>query len=90
MSENKNAPEPRPEEVAYTIPADLERSIYRFIVVAGKRARQLQSGARPKVPVAGRKLTRVAVEETRRGFVPFIDLGNPPPSAEEEQPVTGQ
>ena len=31
----------------YSIPDDLEHSTYRFIIVAAKRARQLQSGARP-------------------------------------------
>jgi hypothetical protein len=30
-----------------TIPDDAEQSTYRFIIVAAKRARQLQGGARP-------------------------------------------
>jgi DNA-directed RNA polymerase subunit omega len=90
MPETIAAQEVRPEEAVYTIPEDPERSIYRFIIVAAKRARQLQSGAKPKVPVAARKLTRVAVEETRRGFIAFIDPVNAPPVAEEEEPVADQ
>ena len=90
MPDTTAAQEVRAEEAVYTIPEDSEKSIYRFIIVAAKRARQLQSGAKPKVPVAARKLTRVAVEETRRGFVPFIDPGIALPAAEEEEPVADQ
>jgi len=69
------------------IPGDSEQSIYRFIVVAAKRARQLQSGQRPKVQVGARKLTRVAIEETRKGLVPFMDpeTAPPPEPAEPEE-----
>ncbi len=94
MAEKKKqaAPEPRPEDVVLTIPDDPEQSVYRFIIVAAKRARQLQSGARPKVPAAGRKVTRVAVEETRRGLVQCIDPGVIPaePPEEEEAPPSDQ
>ena len=34
----------------YAIPDDGEQSTYRFIIVAAKRARQLQNGARPFLP----------------------------------------
>ncbi len=33
-----------------TIPDDPDQSTYRFIIVAAKRARQLQGGARPCCP----------------------------------------
>ena len=66
------------------IPGDPEQSVYRFITVAARRARQLQAGARPKVPVLSRKMTRVAVDETRRGLIQFIDPETAPPPEEEE------
>ena len=73
-----------PSEPSAAIPDDPEQSVYRFITVAAKRARQLQTGARPKVQVASRKMTRVAIEETRRGLVPYVDPATAPPPEEEE------
>jgi len=39
----------------YAIPDDGEQSTYRFIIVAAKRARQLQNGARPFLPTTSKK-----------------------------------
>jgi DNA-directed RNA polymerase subunit omega len=50
-----------------TIPDDPEQSTYRFIIVAAKRARQLQGGARPVLPTSSKKPTIIAMEEVRRG-----------------------
>ncbi|MBI3695208.1 MAG: DNA-directed RNA polymerase subunit omega [Acidobacteria bacterium] len=72
------------------MPDDPEQSVYRFIIVAAKRARQLQSGARPKIPIGGRKMTRVAVDETRRGFVQCIDPEVMPAQPEEEETPVDQ
>jgi DNA-directed RNA polymerase subunit omega len=58
---------------AYTIPDDPEMSSYRFIIVAAKRARQLQSGARSVLPTTSRKPTVTSMEETRRGLVKYED-----------------
>ena len=58
---------------AYTIPDDPEMSSYRFISVAAKRARQLQSGARSVLPTTSRKPTVTSMEETRRGLVKYDD-----------------
>lgn len=44
-------------------------SNYRFIQVAAKRARQLQSGARPQVDADTHKSTRLAMEEIKAGKV---------------------
>jgi len=52
---------------AYTIPDDPEGSTYRFIIVAAKRARQLQNGARSFLPTMSKKPTVMAMEEVRRG-----------------------
>ncbi len=65
-------PEKAPRNNAHcTIPDDPEQSTYRFIIVAAKRARQLQSGARPVLPTASKKPTIIAMEEVRRGLVKY-------------------
>lgn len=56
-----------------TIPDDPEQSTYRFIIVAAKRARQLQNGARSYLPTASKKPTVAAMEEVRRGLVRYTD-----------------
>jgi DNA-directed RNA polymerase subunit omega len=50
------------------LPRDVD-SKFRFITVAAQRAKQLQSGAKPRVDTRSRKPTRVAVEETIAGAV---------------------
>ena len=75
-----------------TLPDDPEQSIYRFIIVAAKRARQLQGGARPVLPTTSKKATVIAVEEARRGLVKYY-LTNVPepeivPEAEPEEAIT--
>jgi DNA-directed RNA polymerase subunit omega len=49
----------------FAIPDDPELSAYRFIIVAAKRARQLQSGARSFLPSTSKKPTVAAMEEVR-------------------------
>jgi DNA-directed RNA polymerase subunit omega len=49
-------------------------SKFRFILVAARRARQLQAGARPLVQTQTKKVTRVAQLEVEAGLVPFEDL----------------
>ena len=67
---------------AFTIPDDPEMSSYRFIIVAAKRARQLQAGARSVLPNTSRKPTVTSMEETRRGLVKYEDLMRVPPPAD--------
>jgi DNA-directed RNA polymerase subunit omega len=67
-----NAPR---NNVHCTLPDDPEQSTYRFIIVAAKRARQLQSGARPVLPTLSKKPTVIAMEEVRRGLVKYKLLG---------------
>jgi DNA-directed RNA polymerase omega subunit len=61
---------------AAAIPDDPERSRFRFITVAARRARQLQAGARPYLLSATSKATAIAMEEVRRGLVEYevLDL----------------
>ena len=57
----------------HAIPDDPEQSAYRFIIVAAKRARQLQEGARSFLPTTSKKPTVTAMEEVRRGLVQYYD-----------------
>ena len=58
-------------------------SKFRFILLAAKRARQLQGGARPLVHTTAGKSTRIAQEELRSGMLQFEIL--PPPDSEAAQ-----
>lgn len=57
----------------HAIPDDPEQSVYRFIIVSAKRARQLQGGQRSFLPGATKKPTIAAMEEVRRGLVSYWD-----------------
>ncbi len=46
-------------------------SKYRKILIAAKRSKQLQRGARPRVNVPNAKPTRVALEEIEQGMIEF-------------------
>jgi DNA-directed RNA polymerase subunit omega len=46
-------------------------SKFRYILVAAKRARQLQAGARPLIQSTEKRLTRVAQQEVTAGLVAF-------------------
>lgn len=69
------------------IPDDPEASAYRFIIVAAKRARQLQNGARSMLPTTSKKPTVAAMEEVRRGLVQYEDLAL---KAEQEKQAEAQ
>jgi len=58
----------------HVIPDDPDLSNYRFIIVAAKRARQLQNGSRSFLPTTMKKPTITAMEEVRRGLVKYTDL----------------
>ncbi|MBZ5564334.1 MAG: DNA-directed RNA polymerase subunit omega [Acidobacteriia bacterium] len=51
------------------LPTNLD-SKFRFILVAAKRARQLQAGAKPLIQSASKRPTRVAQQEVGAGLVP--------------------
>jgi DNA-directed RNA polymerase subunit omega len=52
------------------IPQNLD-SKFRFILVAAKRARQLQGGAKPLIQAPTKRSTRVAQQEVGAGLVPI-------------------
>jgi DNA-directed RNA polymerase subunit omega len=54
-------------------------SKFRFIILAAKRTRQLQGGARPSLTPASKKFTRIAMEEVGRGTVKYEVLAEDVP-----------
>lgn len=62
MSEHDDNLEPAPPAVD---------SKYRKVLIAAKRSKQLQRGARPRVNVPNAKPTRIALEELDRGLINF-------------------
>jgi DNA-directed RNA polymerase subunit omega len=79
MAENK----PPCNNAHCTLPDDPEQSTYRFIIVAAKRARQLQGGARSVLPTSSKKPTIIAMEEVRAAseVLPHR-TGEPPPRSD--------
>jgi len=47
-------------------------SNYRFILVAARRARQIQSGARPVIETHSRKPCRIAQDEIKAGKISWV------------------
>jgi DNA-directed RNA polymerase subunit omega len=56
------------ESAAVPTPID---SKYRKILIAAKRSKQIQKGARPRILLTDAKPTRLALEEVERGLVGF-------------------
>ena len=61
-------------------------SKYRLIILAAKRSKQLQRGARPRIDIdqTKHKPTRIALEEVIRGRVQFHFNDNGEQSSSEE------
>ena len=76
----------KPDDQIWTIPIDEEKGVYRFVLAAARRARQLQAGARPRISTQSRKSTKIAMEEVRDGNVDvqIIPEGEPWPPPEPE------
>jgi DNA-directed RNA polymerase omega subunit len=49
----------------------VEKNKYRIVLLAAQRAKQLQNGARQRVPIVGAKATRVALTEIQQGLIGF-------------------
>jgi DNA-directed RNA polymerase subunit omega len=49
-------------------------SKYRLVLLAARRSKQLQRGAKPRLHSAAKKSTRVALEEVEHGLVPYQHL----------------
>jgi len=61
------------EEISEETPAQEVDSKYRLIILAAKRSKQLQRGARPRIDIDAlkHKNTRIALEEVMQGRVNF-------------------
>lgn len=46
-------------------------SKYRLVLLAAKRSKQLQRGARPRLQSMSKKPTRVALEEVQQGMIQY-------------------
>ncbi len=57
-------------------------SNYRYVLVAARRARQIQGGAKPLVDTQSRKPCKIAQEEVQAGKVGYV-VPEPPKSAAE-------
>lgn len=53
-------------------------SRFQLVLLAGRRSKQLYQGAEPRIPTdpLKRRNTSIALEELRRGLVPFRQNGN--------------
>lgn len=61
-------------EVDWTTEID---SKYRLVLLAAKRSKQLQRGAKARIYSSAKKTTRIALEEVRRGLVKYRPLVKP-------------
>jgi DNA-directed RNA polymerase subunit omega len=52
-------------------------SKYRKILIAAKRSKQLQRGAKPRVNLPNAKPTRIALEEVEQGLIDFEVIDQP-------------
>jgi DNA-directed RNA polymerase subunit omega len=57
-------------------------SKYRLVLLAAKRSKQLQKGAKPRVQSLAKKFTRVALEEVQRGLVQYQTIAKQVPAEE--------
>jgi DNA-directed RNA polymerase subunit omega len=55
-------------------------SKYRLVLLAAKRSKQIQKGARPRIQTTAKKPTRVALEEVQRGLITYQQVTKEPPS----------
>jgi DNA-directed RNA polymerase omega subunit len=57
-------------------------SKYRLVLVAAKRSKQLQRGAKVRLQSSAKKFTRVALEEVQRGLIQYQQVVKPTPAEE--------
>jgi len=78
----------KPPDQPWFIPNDEREGVYRFIIAASRRARQLQAGARPTISTNSRKPTKIAMEEIRIGTIAVdLDPKDPEPIVEPEETI---
>ncbi len=77
----------KPPDQPWFIPNDEEQSVYRFIIAASRRARQLQAGARPVIATTFRKPTKIGMEEIRSAEVAVEIIAEDDDAETEEEPI---
>jgi len=50
-------------------------SKYRLVILAARRSKQLQKGAKARAQVPSKKPTKIALEEVEKGLVKYEKLG---------------
>jgi len=70
---------PEDNENEWTTDVD---SKYRLVLLAAKRSKQIQRGARPRLQSLAKKATRVALEEVQNGLVQYQRVIKRTPSEE--------
>jgi len=60
-----------PEETVAPIWLTEVDSKYRLVILAAKRSKQLQKGARSRVHCASKKATKIALEEVQKGLIRY-------------------
>jgi DNA-directed RNA polymerase subunit omega len=67
---------------------DLPSSIdskFRYVLIAAKRARQIQSGTRPLVQSPSQKATKIAMQEVSAGLIPIENIEIKPENGDPEK-----
>ena len=67
---------------------ETDESKFRMILLAAKRARQIQSGAKPLVHTTARKPTRIAQDEIKAGVLPYEVLQMETADPEEKESIS--
>lgn len=52
-------------------------SKYRLVLLAARRSKQLQKGAKPRLQSNAKKHTRIALEEVQRGLIQYYQVNKP-------------
>jgi DNA-directed RNA polymerase subunit omega len=53
-------------------------SKYRLVILAARRSKQIQKGARPRLHPVSKKPTKIALEEVQKGLVRYELTGKKP------------
>ena len=77
----------KPPDQKWFIPNDEEQSVYRFIIAASRRARQLQAGARPTISTTSRKPTKIGMEEVRNADLVVEIVSDQDDTETTEEPI---
>ena len=77
----------KPPDQAWFIPNDEEQSVYRFIIAASRRSRQLQAGARPSISTNSRKPTKIGMQEIKSADIEVEITSQQNDTNVEEEPI---